>query len=401
MDLPSPTRRTVTVLATATAGALVAVPVLDALSGGGDDPAGPDGPGGAARARLSGGRTGVALAARPGGVRAADVALTSLAAGSARRATGATGLETGTVETDPFSMVGLTWRGGDTDVDVRTRAVGGGSWGPWRTLRQQHDGPDLDSGEGDPTLRATELTWVGPSDALQVRTSGAATEPALALIEPEVLSARALPRSSTRDRGLRPAIRSRRDWGADERLRTGSPTIDRTIRQMHVHHTVNSNAYSRGDVPGLIRGMYRYHTQNLGWSDLGYNFLVDRYGRIWAGRYGGVERPVRGAHTLGFNTDSFGVAVIGNFEAGPPNRRIIKGLAKIAAWKLHKHGRHPRARTRVTSSGSDRYRSGQRIRLRVIDGHRDTNETACPGGALYGRLKWVRRRAAGRIQRLA
>lgn len=398
MSLPSLSRRTVTVVATAAVGAVVAVPVIDALSGGGDEPGTDDG---TPRARLSGGRTGVALAPRPGGVRAADVPLASLAAGSARRSTGAAGLETSTVETDPFSMVGVTWRDGEATVEVRTRPVGSGTWRPWTTLRFQHDGPDLDSGEGDPTLRATELTWVGPSDALQVRTSGAAGDPALALIEPEVQAARVLPRSSTRDKGLRPAIRSRQDWGADERMRTGSPTIDSTIRQMHVHHSVNSNGYSRGDVPGLIRGMYRYHTQNLGWSDIGYNFLVDRFGRIWAGRAGGVERPVRGAHTLGFNSNSFGVAVIGNFEAGAPNRRIIRGLAKIAAWKLHKHGRRPRASVRVTSSGSDRYRSGQRVRLRVIDGHRDTNETACPGGKLYGRLTWVRRRAAARIQRLA
>ena len=406
MDLPSPTRRTVTVLATATVGAVVAVPVLDALVSGGDgrDP-GATGPTGSS-ARLADGRTGLALAPQPGGVRAADVRLESLAVGSARRSTGTPVLETGIVETESFSMVGLTWRGDEVAVEVRTRPVGSSGWTPWSPLRPLHDGPDPGGGEGDPTLRATELTWVGPSDGLQVRSSGAATGAALALIEPEVLAARTLLRSSARrrrrrrNRSLRPRIRGRRDWGADDRLRSGKPTIDSTIRQMHVHHTVNSNSYARRDVAGLIRGMYRYHTQNLGWSDLGYNFLVDRFGRIWVGRAGGPGRPVRGAHTLGFNTDSFGVAVIGNFEAGPANRRIVRGLARIAAWKLHRHGRHPRGSVRVTSSGSDRHRSGTRVRLRVIDGHRDTNQTACPGSALYRRLPRVRRRAAARIQRL-
>lgn len=105
MDFPSPTRRTVTVLATAAVGAVAAVPVLDALVSGGDD----RDPGVTApSARLADGRTGLALATQPGGVRAADVRLESLAVGSARRSTGSPGLETGAVETDPFSMVGLT-----------------------------------------------------------------------------------------------------------------------------------------------------------------------------------------------------------------------------------------------------------------------------------------------------
>ena len=68
-----------------------------------------------------------------------------------------------------------------------------------------------------------------------------------------------------------------------------------------VHHTVNANDYTRDEVPGILRSIYAYHTQSRGWSDVGYNFLVDRFGRIWEGRYGGVDRPVVGAHTLGYN----------------------------------------------------------------------------------------------------
>ena len=92
---------------------------------------------------------------------------------------------------------------------------------------------------------------------------------------------------------------------------------------MHVHHTVNSNDYAPEDVPALLRGIYRYHTKNLGWSDVGYNFLVDRFGGIWQGRAGGSALAVRGAHTLGFNSTSTGIAVIGNFEEVVPERAVI------------------------------------------------------------------------------
>ena len=264
----------------------------------------------------------------------------------------------------------------------------------------------------------TDLVWVGRADAIQVRVRD--NLPAaftLALLHPTPLPidrAAALDDTTTLTRRSveatvsaragdtavpRPAMRSRRDWGADERWRTSSPQYNDTIRQVHVHHTVNSNAYTRTDVPALIRGMYRYHTHNLGWSDIGYNFLVDRFGRIWVGRAGGPGRPVRGAHTLGFNHASTGVSVIGNYESASPTRAVIGAIARLAAWKLDKYGRDPQGRTRVRSEGSDKYRSGQVVTLPVVDGHRDTNDTACPGRHLYDALPRVRRRAARRIAR--
>jgi uncharacterized protein with LGFP repeats len=166
-----------------------------------------------------------------------------------------------------------------------------------------------------------------------------------------------------------------------------------------VHHTVNSNDYRAGDVPGLIRGMYRYHTVNLGWSDIGYNFLIDRFGRTWVGRAGGFKEPVRGAHTLGFNSTSTGVALIGNFDLARPSRKARTALVHLAAWKLNKYHRNPLGKAKVFSHGSDRFAFGRRVRLPVLDGHRDTNLTACPGQRLYERLPEIRRRVAERIAR--
>ena len=105
-----------------------------------------------------------------------------------------------------------------------------------------------------------------------------------------------------------------------------------------VHHTVNANDYTRDEVPGIIRSIYAYHTQSRGWSDVGYNFLVDRFGRIWEGRYGGVDRPVVGAHTLGYNDYSFAMSAIGNFETAPPARAMLEAYGALFAWKLSLHG---------------------------------------------------------------
>nr|WP_232523528.1 peptidoglycan recognition protein [Nocardioides sp. MAH-18] len=187
-----------------------------------------------------------------------------------------------------------------------------------------------------------------------------------------------------------PAILSRAQWGANEAWRDGAPRYNTTLEQVHVHHTASGNDYAEADVPALLRGFYRYHTKSLGWSDIGYNFLVDRFGRIWEGRAGGVDQLVRGAHTLGFNATSTGISVIGNYDAVAPGAPILTAVSQVAAWKLAAFGRDPMGTVAVVSEGSDKYRARKIASLPVIDGHRDTNDTACPGGLLYARLPALR-----------
>jgi len=313
------------------------------------------------------------------------------------------------VREQSFSMVAVTWRGPATpDVQVRTRDADG--WGRWTDLHPLSDGP-ADSAAEATGVHGTELRWVGPSDAAQVRTDGPAPPGLdLVLIDP---GTRASDRTATpvaareartarkaTDGVPKPELLSRAAWGADNSLRNGSPAYGSSLKQVHVHHTVTGNDYARADVPALIRGMYEYHTRSLGWFDLGYNFLVDRFGRAWVGRSGGAGRKVQGAHTLGFNHSSVGIAVIGNHEEGAVRGRVLTTIAAIAAWKLDKAGR-PRAtgNVTVTSKGSDRFPAGQRVRLPVVDGHRDTNETACPGTLLYDRLDEVRAKTQKRMAR--
>ncbi len=390
MDLSAPSRRALTLLVSALVGSLAIASVIGVVAIGGED-----------TARTTRGRSAtLSLTQEAGGVRALDVPLASLGSVPARRTTDGTVVDTGPIDTETFSMLGVTWQGGAADITARTRSASG--WSRWRELAVLSDGPDRRTEEGVAGQRATDPTWVGASDGVQVRaSSSSATDLRLALIEPDAEATTAYRTAPHRSRSpLRPRLHTRSDWGADDRLRSGTRTYNHTIKQVHVHHTVNSNGYARADVPGLIRGMYRYHTQNLGWSDIGYNFLVDRFGRIWVGRKGGARRNVQGAHTLGFNRASIGVAAIGNFDVQQPSHRVIGAYSRIAAWKLDKFDRHPRGHTRVTSTGSDRFSAGQRVRLPVIDGHRDTNETACPGRYLYERIPFIRRRAESRIERV-
>ena len=194
-----------------------------------------------------------------------------------------------------------------------------------------------------------------------------------------------------------PSIYTRAQWGANESWRDGPPRYNSTILQAHVHHSASGNGYAQADVPALIRSFYKYHTHSLGWSDIAYNFLVDSFGTIWEGRYGGMDQPVRGAHTLGFNNSSTGFCVIGNFESVQPTQPTLDSLARLAAWKLSMYGRDPQGWTEVTSEGSDKFPKGQVVTLPVIDGHRDTNDTACPGGNLYVQISAVRAATAGVI----
>ena len=139
-------------------------------------------------------------------------------------------------------------------------------------------------------------------------------------------------------------------------------------------------------MPAIIRGIYAYHTQSRGWSDVGYNFLVDRFGRIWEGRYGGVDRPVVGAHTLGYNDDAFAMSAIGNFETAQPSAAMLDAYGRLFAWKLSLHG---------VRAGSTRQWVTKRY-LPAINGHRDVGQTACPGRYLYAKIPTIRqaRRAA-------
>ncbi|MFE7890783.1 N-acetylmuramoyl-L-alanine amidase [Streptomyces sp. NPDC057412] len=194
--------------------------------------------------------------------------------------------------------------------------------------------------------------------------------------------------------GPRPSIVTRRGWGANERWRESRFVYTSKVKAAFVHHTATGNKYTCAQAPSVIRGIYRYHVVSMGWRDIGYNFLVDKCGRIYEGRAGGVAKAVLGAHTLGFNTNSMGIAVLGTYGSKKPSASAVKAVARLTAWKLGLYGANPRGKTYLTSGGGNLYRKGKNVRLNVISGHRDGFSTECPGLQLYRKLGSTRTTSA-------
>lgn len=194
--------------------------------------------------------------------------------------------------------------------------------------------------------------------------------------------------------GPRPGIVTRRGWGADEGLRESGFRYTKKVRAAFVHHTASGNNYSCSQVPSLIRSIYRYHVRSMGWRDIGYNFVIDKCGKIYEGRAGGVARPVLGAHTLGFNSNSMGIAVLGSYDTKKPSKAAVKAVARLTAWKLGLYRVNPKGKTYLKSAGSNLHGKGKKVRLNVISGHRDGFKTECPGRKLYGKLGSARSKAA-------
>ena len=158
-----------------------------------------------------------------------------------------------------------------------------------------------------------------------------------------------------------------------------------------MHHTVSPNDYSRAEAPDVVLAICRYHRNSNGWNDIGYNFLVDRFGTIYEGRAGGIDQPVIGAQAQGFNAQSTGIANLGTFTSVEQTQPALNAMAALIRWKLPLEGAPTAGSTTLTSAGNrQRTRRGRRVRLQRVSGHRDTGSTACPGAALYAQLPELR-----------
>jgi putative cell wall-binding protein len=318
--------------------------------------------------------------------------------------------------TETFELLGVSWtptaKAPGIQVQVRTRGDKG--WSSWSELELEDvfaapQGALDPSDDSADTRAGTEPMYTGPSSGVQVRVDRVSGElPGdlqVNLVDPGTsvadssattlagATAGAQARPAT---VMRPAIVTRAQWGADESLRNGFAGYGQTIKAGFVHHTTGASDYASADVPGMIRAIYAYHTLTLGWSDIGYNFIVDRFGRLFEGRWGGVDQPVIGAHTGGFNTDTVGVAALGDYETNAAPDAVVAAFGRILGWKLGLYGRDPYGRTTLTSGGGDsnRYPLGQVVEFNVVSGHRDASYTLCPGQYLYPRLDQIRSEAA-------
>ena len=276
-----------------------------------------------------------------------------------------------------FQLVGVHWSGPGS-VRFRTRGLDG-RWSSWRVSSDEDNPPHHGWRIGEPV-------WVGPSTALQYRVVGRVTRARAYLVRSPQLPVTA---KRAQIAGAPPII-TRAGWHADESIRRGAPYYADGVHLVFVHHTVNSNSYTKAQSASIVRGIELYHVKSNGWNDIGYNFLVDKYGQIFEGRYGGITKPVVGAQTMGFNTGSVGIAVIGDYSSTSITPAARAALVSLIAWRLDLAHVDPLSKVVRISAGNPRFKAGTAVTLNAISGHRDAYPTSCPGASLYAQLPSIR-----------
>ena len=300
----------------------------------------------------------------------------------------------------PFTMIGFELADGIDNVRVRV-AGDDGAWEPWYELSRidldMGPNPDTVEGRADRSHRFTEVAYVGEATRFQVEVpADEATDAADQIgLEATVLDTEGLSEaaevSSVRVGGAvakasttRPEFVTREEWGAQ--APRDIPTIREDIDLVVVHHTAGSNNYTREQADGLVRGIQNYHRNTLGWDDIGYNALVDRFGTVYEGRAGGLENAVQGAHATGYNNGSFGISVMGDYSDMDAPDAAYEAAADMIAWKAAIHDFDPLGTTD---------RTYHRKPVRAVVGHRNVGTSACPG-RIAEKLSWLRSEAAVR-----
>jgi hypothetical protein len=339
----------------------------------------------------------------------------------------------------PFTLAGLTWVGPvsiGTEFKVRVRESG--VWSAWFKLEYgEYQGVGKDGTESTDTRVGSDPLLTGLADGVEVimeNTSGVVpSQMKVTLVNSQVtkqdrnLGQQSI-RMATTDTGMqsqavaalvgaavspqgalvaRPRIVTRAEWGADETWRDPVPRVGTTLLAGIVHHTASTNNYTADQAPAQMRNLYAYFTKSLNYADMGYNFLVDKYGTIYEGRSGcavgavdcdSASVPVQGAHTAGLNINTFGVSAIGNYDVLAPENpgAMVESIASLMAWKLAPYGLDPNATASIMStdtSGSSKFSAGQTAITQVISAHRDVGKTVCPGRYLYPYMAEIRARA--------
>lgn len=291
------------------------------------------------------------------------------------------------METEPFFMAALSWAGPAGIASIRT-ASPSGSWSDWVELTGgTAERPD--EGGIAPDRCWTQPAWVGEANRLQVAVPAGASDVLVHLMSETDRTIRVV-KYAVADAA--PGIIPRSAW-TDAGPAYEPYTIASRLQLAIVHHSVTTNSYGPDDVPQILRGIHAHHVGNNGWNDIGYNFAIDRFGRIWEARGGGIDKAVVGGHAFGWNTGTMGVVFLGDYTRGglDPARRDIAALTALLKWKFNRvHNVDPSGSTvYIPLSTGDRFAAGQPVGCRTLMAHRDVAFTACPGNPVFNALDGV------------
>lgn len=166
--------------------------------------------------------------------------------------------------------------------------------------------------------------------------------------------------------GPKPDVQPRSAWGALPASKRYEPMVPERIS---VHHTEAPQPMSRDGAVSELRAIQRFHQHGRGWIDIAYHFLIDGSGRIWEGR----PLSMVGSHVKDKNDGNVGISIMGDFSPRheKPTGAQLKSLIALTRWLSETYS----------------------IPAERIKGHRDQEQTSCPGQALYAHLDEVRHEA--------
>ena len=229
------------------------------------------------------------------------------------------------------------------------------------------------------------------------------TTTALPPVRPAALPATvpaALPAATTAN-GLPVPVTTRAEWGANASYMTWDPEYA-SAGHVVVHHTAGTNNYSAEQSASIVRGIYYYHAVTLDWGDIGYNFLIDKFGTVFEGRSGSLAAPGGrmsvGAHARGVNTGTMGLSMMGDYSSVSPSEAQLSSVGKMAGWFLRRAGisdANGWAGLHVWTT--ERYQAGSTVSMPRILAHRDVGYTSCPGDVGYSKLGIIRSIAQAQI----
>ena len=347
-------------------------------------------------------------------------------------------------QVDQFNVVGLTWTGSmppTTTLQVKIREAG--KWSQWTSLvfTSEH-GPDGDTDEALNALNGTDPLLSLPSDAITVRAisdsnnlpstmklviTGSQTTAEDLAIAHSVNASSTFPTYVVSPQGakvMRPAMVTRAQWMGSyastfetSQYRDSDPEMGSGIIAGFIHHTATTNSYRKSggnDAAAQMRSLFLFFTRGRHYKDMGYSFLVDKYGTLYEGRSGcpvptatnadviaacdGPSMPAIGAHTAGMNRNTFAISAIGSYHLAKPSTAMINSIARLMAWKIAPYGLNPQVKT-VIPMYSDpihysQFHNGEFAYKYTISGHRDVGQTVCPGKYLYPYLPLIRSKIA-------
>lgn len=172
-----------------------------------------------------------------------------------------------------------------------------------------------------------------------------------------------------------PSVLTRQEWCPSGNCQPDPTPVLTAATHLIIHHSAGVNTSS--DWPAVVRGIWDFHVNVNGWDDIGYNWLIDPKGQVYEGRADSLQ----GAHFCGFNSQTTGICMLGNFQNVGPSGDSKRSLVELLAWKCGTYDLDP--------MGMD-YHNASMLTLNVISGHRDGCSTSCPGNQFYPLLPLIR-----------